>query len=90
MDELAEKMGMDPFDLRYKNIYRTGDTTPTGCQPDVYCLEAMFDKLRPLYDEAKKRCKELSTPIRNAVWVSHSASTAAALTDRTVRKLPWN
>ena len=61
VDELAEKMGMDPFDFRYRNIYRPGATTPNGCKPDVYCLEAMFDKLRPLYEEAKKRCQELST-----------------------------
>ncbi len=62
MDELAEKLGMDPFELRYKNIYRPGATTPTQQVPEVFCLEAMFDKLRPLYEEAKKRCKELSTP----------------------------
>lgn len=62
IDVLAEKLGMDPFDLRYKNIYRPGATTPTGQTPEVFCLEAMFDKLRPLYEEAKIRCKELSTP----------------------------
>ncbi|HTG01968.1 MAG TPA: molybdopterin cofactor-binding domain-containing protein [Nitrospirota bacterium] len=61
MDELAEKMGIDPFELRYRNIYREGDTTPNGCKPDVYCLVQMFDKLRPLYEEAKKRCKSMST-----------------------------
>ena len=55
MDELAEKLGMDPFDLRYKNIYRPGDTTPTGVQPDVYSLPQMFDMMRPKYEEAKKR-----------------------------------
>ena len=62
IDELAEKLGMDPFDLRYKNIYRPGSTTPTGQVPEVFCFEEMFDKLRPLYEEAKQRCKELSTP----------------------------
>jgi aldehyde oxidoreductase len=62
MDELAEKIGMDPFDLRYQNLYRPGDTTPTGCEPDVYCLVEMFDKLRPHYEAAKKRCEDLSTP----------------------------
>jgi aldehyde oxidoreductase len=61
MDELAEKMGIDPFELRYRNVYREGDTTPNGCKPDVYCLVSMFDKLRPKYEEAKKRCKQLST-----------------------------
>ena len=62
MDMLAEQMGIDPFDLRYRNLYRTPATTPTGQTPDVYCLETMFDALRPKYEEAKKRCAELSTP----------------------------
>ena len=38
MDELAEKMGMDPLELRYKNVYRPGATTPTGQTPEVYQL----------------------------------------------------
>jgi len=58
VDELAEKVGMDPFDFRYKNIYREGATTPTGCQPDVYCLEGLFDKARPVYELAKKTVVE--------------------------------
>ena len=62
MDMLAEKMGIDPFDLRYRNIYRSPATTPTGQTPDVYCLEGIFDELSPKYEEAKKRCKEFSTP----------------------------
>jgi aldehyde oxidoreductase len=71
VDMLAEKMGVDPFELRYKNIYRPGATTPNGCEPDVYCLEKMFDVLRPHYEEAKKRCKELSTDeVRRGVGLS--------------------
>jgi aldehyde oxidoreductase len=62
MDMLAEKMGVDPFDLRYQNIYRPGVTTPTGQVPDVYCLEGLFDLMRPKYKEAVARCKALSTP----------------------------
>ncbi len=62
MDMLAEKMGVDPFELRYRNIYRSPATTPTGQTPDVYCLEGLFDKLKPKYEEAKKRCQQLSTP----------------------------
>ena len=61
MDELAEKLGMDPLEIRYKNVYRPGDTTPTGCPPDVYSLPEMLDKLRPLYKEAKERAKARST-----------------------------
>ncbi len=35
MDMLAEKLGMDPLELRYKNVYRKGSTTPTGQDPEV-------------------------------------------------------
>jgi aldehyde oxidoreductase len=62
VDELAEKMGMDPLELRYKNIYRPGDTTPTGQKPEVYSFPEMFDKLRPLYQAALKKAKAESTP----------------------------
>jgi len=62
MDILAEKMGLDPFELRYRNIYRKPATTPTGQTPDVYCLQGLFDKLRPKYEDAKRRCRNLSTP----------------------------
>ncbi|PIE64877.1 MAG: aldehyde oxidoreductase [Desulfobacterales bacterium] len=61
MDELAEKLNMDPFELRYRNIYREGSTTPTGQAPEVYSLPEMFDTLRPKYEEAKKRAAEEST-----------------------------
>lgn len=62
IDELAEKMGMDPFDLRYINIYRPGATTPTGQTPEVTSFVEMFDALRPLYQEAKERAKKETTP----------------------------
>ncbi len=60
MDELAEKIGMDPFDLREKNVYREsqGTTTPTGCKPEVYCLEDIFTVGRPKYEEMKKWAAE--------------------------------
>ena len=61
MDELAEKLGMDPLELRYKNVYRKGSTTPTGQDPEVYSLPEMIDKLRPRYEAAKKRAAERST-----------------------------
>ncbi|MHC1727001.1 MAG: molybdopterin-dependent aldehyde oxidoreductase [Syntrophobacteraceae bacterium] len=61
MDELAEKIGVDPLELRYKNVYRKGDTTPSGCPPDAYSLPEMIEKLRPLYKEALARTKAEST-----------------------------
>jgi aldehyde oxidoreductase len=62
MDELAVKMGKDPLELRYLNVYRPGDTTPTGQTPEVFSFPEMIDKLRPLYQNALQRTKKESTP----------------------------
>ncbi|MBV8045692.1 MAG: molybdopterin-dependent oxidoreductase, partial [Paludibacterium sp.] len=62
MDMLAEKLGMDPLDLRYLNIYREGATTPTGQKPDVLCLEQLLDMIRPKWEEAKKRKAAYAEP----------------------------
>ncbi|MEJ8553025.1 molybdopterin-dependent aldehyde oxidoreductase [Tepidibacter sp. Z1-5] len=58
IDELAEKIGMDPLEFRYKNVYREGSTTPSGCKPDIICFPEMIEKMRPMYNEAKERAKE--------------------------------
>ncbi len=62
VDDLAEKMGMDPLEFRYLNVYRPGSTTPTGQEPEVYSLPDMLDELRPLYKEALAKAKRESTP----------------------------
>ncbi len=62
MDELAVKLGKDPLELRYLNVYRPGDTTPTGQTPEVFSLPELIDKIRPLYKEALDRAKKESTP----------------------------
>ena len=53
---------MDPLEFRYINVYRPGDTTPTGQDPDVYSLPEMIDKLRPRYQAALEKAKRESTP----------------------------
>ncbi|MGE4192136.1 MAG: molybdopterin-dependent aldehyde oxidoreductase [Pseudodesulfovibrio sp.] len=71
MDELAEKLGMDPLELRYKNVYRKGSTTPTGQDPEVYSLPEMIDKVRPKYEAAKKKAAAESTDaIKRGVGVA--------------------
>jgi len=71
MDELAEKLGMDPLELRYKNIYRPGATTPTGQTPETFSLEAMIDILRPKYKAAKEKAAKATTPeLKKGVGVS--------------------
>ncbi|MFZ5969230.1 MAG: molybdopterin-dependent aldehyde oxidoreductase [Bacillota bacterium] len=57
VDMLAEKVGMDPLEFRYLNVYREGSTTPTGCAPDVIAFPKAIDTIRPLYKEAKERAK---------------------------------
>ncbi|MFZ5812897.1 MAG: molybdopterin-dependent aldehyde oxidoreductase [Thermodesulfobacteriota bacterium] len=71
MDELAVKLNMDPLELRYKNAYRKGDTTPTGQDPEVYSLPEMLDILRPKYQAALKKAKAGSTAeIKRGVGIS--------------------
>lgn len=57
VEELAEKIGMDPLEFRYLNVYREGDTTPTGCAPDVIAFPQALDKMRPIYKQAKENAK---------------------------------
>ena len=62
MDVLAEKMGMDPLELRYINAYRPGDTNPSGQEPEVYSMVDALDAIRPKYKAALEEAKRLSTP----------------------------
>ncbi|MFK5952157.1 MAG: molybdopterin-dependent oxidoreductase [Desulfobacterium sp.] len=71
MDELAVKIGMDPLELRYKNVYREGAKTPTGCDPDSYSLPDLLDLVRPKYKAAKEKAAADSTPeIKKGVGIS--------------------
>ena len=73
MDELAEKIGMDPLELRYKNVYREGSTTPTGQTPDVIAFPQALDTMRPIYQEAKKKAAEKNAkggPIRYGAGIT--------------------
>ncbi|MFZ7125643.1 MAG: molybdopterin-dependent aldehyde oxidoreductase [Desulfobacterales bacterium] len=71
MDELAEKMGIDPLELRARNVYGKGDTTPTGQTPEVLSFPAMVENLRPLYKAALEKAKKESTPdVKKGVGIS--------------------
>ncbi len=71
MDELAEKLGMDPLELRLKNAYRKGSTTPTGQDPEVYSLPEMLELLKPKYEAAKAKAKANSTDaVKRGVGIS--------------------
>jgi aldehyde oxidoreductase len=62
VDMMAEKIGMDPFEFRYKNIARPGDLMSTGCPYHEYPLEEMMTMLRPKYEAMVAKAKKESTP----------------------------
>ncbi len=62
MDMLAEKAGIDPFDLRWRNIVRPGDTNINSYPFRRYPMEAMMEKMRPIYEQAVHEAKEQDTP----------------------------
>ena len=71
MDMLAEKLGQDPLELRYKNVLRPGGTMPHGQAPEVYSYPQMLDLLRPKYKAAAEKAKAGSTAeIKRGVGIS--------------------
>ncbi|HEY3278182.1 MAG TPA: molybdopterin cofactor-binding domain-containing protein [Syntrophorhabdaceae bacterium] len=62
IDEIAEKLGMDPFALRKKNAFIPGDTTVCGQPLDHgFGFVECFEKLQPHYVRARKEAARLST-----------------------------
>ncbi|MCI5898299.1 MAG: molybdopterin-dependent oxidoreductase [Firmicutes bacterium] len=70
IDMLAEKAGIDPFEFRYINIAREGDTNTNSHTFLQYPMEAMMDKMRPLYEKAVADAKAADTPeVRRGVGI---------------------
>ncbi|MDR1359897.1 MAG: molybdopterin-dependent oxidoreductase [Deltaproteobacteria bacterium] len=61
MDELAEKLRMDPLELRYKNCYRPGSTNSSGQTPEVFSFPKMCETLKPKYEAALAKAGKNST-----------------------------
>lgn len=71
IDMMAEKIGMDPFEFRYKNIARKGQTNINSVEFLQYPMEEMMDKMRPLYEKAVAEAKAKDTPeIRRGVGLA--------------------
>lgn len=62
VDELAEKINMDPLELRYQNVWVPGDKCSIGHEMDVYPMKELIDNIRPRYLDAVERAKKESTP----------------------------
>lgn len=61
LERLAEKLNMDPLELRYVNACRPGGLNPSGQVPDSYSVPKMIDAIRPKYEAAKAQAAKAST-----------------------------
>lgn len=61
IDMLAEKAGIDPFEFRYRNIARTGETNINQREFLQYPMEEMMDIMKPHYDKAVAEAKAADT-----------------------------
>ena len=62
MDLMAEKLGLDPFEIRWRNIAREGDTTTASYDYPQYPMEEIMKRAKPVYEEMVAHAKETSTP----------------------------
>lgn len=62
VDMLAEKMGIDPFEFRWRNIAQPDDTNIAGYPYRDYPMEEMMLKLKPFYEKAAAEAKAEDTP----------------------------
>ena len=58
IDMAAEKCGMDPWEFRYKNAARPGDTTMNSRPYKEYVYPKMLEMIKPTYDAYKKEAEE--------------------------------
>lgn len=71
MDMLAEKAGIDPFEFRWINIARQGETNINSRPFRLYPMEDMMKMMKPHYEMAVKEAKEKDTPeIRRGVGLA--------------------
>ena len=61
-DVMAEKTGLDPWEWRFRNIARPGDTMLSGAPFKDYSYEGLMLKARDLYYSLKERAHKESTP----------------------------
>ena len=61
MDMMAEKLGIDPFELRWRNVARPGDLNINSYPFVDYPMEKIMEAMKPIYEKAVARAKAEST-----------------------------
>lgn len=91
VDMLAEKLGMDPFELRYRNVAVEGDLCTTSVPYREYPMRGMMDIMRPRYQEAVARAKREDTPEkRRGVGISWGGYHVSKVPDKCLIDLELN
>ena len=92
MDMLAEKAGIDPFEFRWRNIAREGETNINSHSFRKYPMEEMMKMLKPHYEKAVKEAKEKDTPeVRRGVGLSWGGfNVSEGPTDKATVRLELN
>ncbi|MBN2038405.1 MAG: molybdopterin-dependent oxidoreductase [Spirochaetes bacterium] len=65
IDMAAEKVGMDPWEFRYKNAARKGDLTINSMPYHDYVYPELLEKAKPAYEEYKKEAEAAKKAGRN-------------------------
>ncbi|MBI5522196.1 MAG: molybdopterin-dependent oxidoreductase [Desulfarculus sp.] len=60
MEMLADKLGLDPFELRLRNILRPGQTKSTGRGVSEWPLPGLMEAVRPHYERARQEAAAFS------------------------------
>ena len=62
MDMMAENIGMDPFEIRWRNIARPGDLNINQYPFVDYPMEEIMKTMKPIYEKALAEAKAADTP----------------------------
>ena len=54
MEMLADKMGIDPFEFRMRNLLQTGQSKSTGRGVTEWPIHELMEAIKPHYERAKK------------------------------------
>jgi len=94
MDMLAEKAGIDPFEFRWRNIARPGDTNINSYPYRVYPMEEIMQKMKPHYERAMKEAQEKDKPeVRRGIglaWGGFNVTRASSYADNATVALELN
>ena len=72
VDLVAEKLGLDPIEVRLRNAIRTGSKDPFRADVDRACLDGQeLEMLRPHYDQARARLEKPQSRNRGRMAAGH-------------------